>query len=115
MPYGIECDLYSIMGEILAVRRRKNIVTNREVYQMKLNVNELQFDICVPVSETMGEPEIGRRFKGCRDILIFNMNNRRKSRKAHYGIIFCFRVSINAEIAEAAGIVRTIPNVPHSP
>ncbi len=54
MPYGIECDLYSIMGEILAVRRRKNIVTNREVYQMKLNVNELQFDICVPVSETMG-------------------------------------------------------------
>ena len=64
MPYGIECDLYSIMGEILAVRRRKNIVTNREVYQMKLNVNELQFDICVPVSETMGEPEIGRRFKG---------------------------------------------------
>ena len=24
MPYGIECDLYSIMGEILAVRRRKN-------------------------------------------------------------------------------------------
>ena len=23
MPYGIECDLYSIMGEILAVRRRK--------------------------------------------------------------------------------------------
>ena len=26
MPYGIECDLYSIMGEILAVRRRKNIV-----------------------------------------------------------------------------------------
>ena len=24
MPYGIECDLYSIMGEILAVRRRRN-------------------------------------------------------------------------------------------
>ena len=23
MPYGIECDLYSIMGEILAVRRTK--------------------------------------------------------------------------------------------
>lgn len=85
---------------------------------MKLNVNELQFDICVPVSETMGEPEIGRRFKGTiwlQGYINFNMNNRRKSRKAHYGIIFCFRVSINAEIAEAAGIVRTIPNVPHSP
>ena len=32
MPYGIECDLYSIMGEILAVRRRKNSLTGVEVY-----------------------------------------------------------------------------------
>lgn len=64
MPYGVECDLYSIMGEILAVRRRKNVSTGVELYQMKLNVNELQFDVCVPVAEVMGEPEIGRRFKG---------------------------------------------------
>lgn len=64
MPYGVECDLYSIMGEILAVRRRKNIVTGAELYQMKLNVNELQFDVCVPTKAVMGEPEIGRRFKG---------------------------------------------------
>ena len=64
MPYGIECDLYSIMGEILAVRRRKNTLTGVEVYQMKLNVNELLFDICVPVDSVMGEPEIGRRYKG---------------------------------------------------
>ena len=64
MPYGVECDLYSIMGEILAVRLRENIVTKEKIYQMKLDVNELQFDICVPASEVMGEPEIGRRFKG---------------------------------------------------
>ena len=64
MPYGVECDMYSIMGEILAVRRRINTVTGTELYQMKLNVNELQFDVCVPAAETMGEPEIGRRFKG---------------------------------------------------
>ena len=64
MPYGIECDLYSIMGEILAVRRRKNSLTGVEVYQMKLNVNELQFDICVSADSVMGEPEIGRRYKG---------------------------------------------------
>lgn len=64
MPYGIECDLYSIMGEILAVRKRKNTLTGIEVYQMKLNVNEMQFDVCVPVDSVMGEPEIGRRYKG---------------------------------------------------
>ena len=64
MPYGIECDLYSIMGEILAVRKRKNTMTGVEVYQMKLNVNELQFDVCVPADSVMGEPEMGRRCKG---------------------------------------------------
>lgn len=63
MPYGIECDLYSVMGEILAVRRRKNVLTGTEVCQMKLNVNEMQFDVCVPSASVMGEPEIGRRFK----------------------------------------------------
>ena len=64
MPYGAECDMYSIMGEILAVRLRKNSITGVSVYQMKLNVNELQFDICVPADAIMGEPEIGRRFRG---------------------------------------------------
>lgn len=64
MPYGVECDMYSIMGEILAVRERQNTMTGEMLYQMKLNVNELQFDICVPKKKVLGEPEIGRRFKG---------------------------------------------------
>ena len=64
MPYGVECDLYSIMGEILAVRKRKNEVTGVELYQMKLDVNEMEFDVCVPADSVMGEPELGRRFKG---------------------------------------------------
>ncbi len=64
MPYGVECDMYSILGEILAMRERKNSLTGEEVYQMKLNVNELQFDICVPKAQVLGEPQIGRRFKG---------------------------------------------------
>ena len=61
MPYGVECDLYSIMGEILAVRERQNTATGARLYQMKLNVNELQFDVCVPADSVMGEPEIGRK------------------------------------------------------
>jgi len=64
MPYGIECDLYAILGEILAVRKRENILTKEILYQMKLQVNELDFDVCVPAKEVLGEPEIGRRFKG---------------------------------------------------
>lgn len=64
MPFGVECDVYSIMGEILAVRERENVVTQKKLYQMKLNVNELVLDICIPKDCLMGEPDVGRRFKG---------------------------------------------------
>lgn len=63
MPYGVECDLYSIMGEIQNFYKVVNEYTGVELYQMKLDVNELLFDVCVPVNEVLGEPEIGRRFK----------------------------------------------------
>ncbi len=64
MPYGVECDVYSIMGEILEVREIENQLTKEKIYQMRLDVNELQFDVCVPKNEVLGEPGIGRRFKG---------------------------------------------------
>ncbi len=64
MPNGIECDLYSILGEILELREVFNSVTGEKLYIMKLDVNELQFDVCVPASGLMGEPAVSRRFKG---------------------------------------------------
>ena len=64
MPYGVECDLYAILGEILKVRVAENILTKEKLYQLKLEINELQFEVCVPVKEVMGEPAVGRRFKG---------------------------------------------------
>ncbi len=64
MPYGIECDRYSILGEIIDLQIIKNELTDKSIYLMRLDVNELQFDVCVPVESVMGEPEVGRRFKG---------------------------------------------------
>lgn len=64
MPYGIECDHYSILGEILELQRIVNEYTLEEVYVMKLEVNGLTFDICVPVRNVVGDPSVGRRFKG---------------------------------------------------
>ena len=63
MPYGVECDRYSILGEILELHTIENEETREELYVMKLDVNELQFDVCVPVKEVLGEPAVGRRFK----------------------------------------------------
>ena len=52
------------MGEILELQRIINEYTREEVYVMRLDVNELMFDICVPVKEVVGDPAVGRRFKG---------------------------------------------------
>ena len=64
MPYGIECDRYSILGEILGLQSIENEYTGEELYVMTLEVNGLSFDVCVPVKEVVGEPAVGRRFKG---------------------------------------------------
>lgn len=64
MPYGVECDCYSIMGIIMDVKESVNDLTEEELYILTLDVNELQFDICVPKHKLFGEPAVGRRFKG---------------------------------------------------
>lgn len=63
MPYGVECDRYSILGEILDISTIENKDTKEPLYIMKLDVNEIPFDICIPKNSVIGEPEVGRRFK----------------------------------------------------
>ena len=64
MPYGVECDQYSIMGEILDISLRVNKITREEIYVMHLSCNDLQFDVCINKKDLYGEPQVGRRFKG---------------------------------------------------
>ena len=64
MPYGVECDQYSVLGEITECRTVKNTVTGEEIYQMSLYCNELTFDLCINTADLFGEPQVGRRFKG---------------------------------------------------
>lgn len=64
MPYGVECDQYSILGEIMECRVITNSMTGEEIYHMSICCNELTFDVCINVKDLYGEPQIGRRFKG---------------------------------------------------
>jgi len=64
MPYGMECDKYSVLGEILELETRVNSESGEEVYVMRLLCNELEFDVCINKKDLFGEPEVGRRFKG---------------------------------------------------
>ena len=64
MPYGMECDLYSVMGEILEREKTFNTMTKEAVYKMRIGCNDMEFDICINEQDLMGEPQVGRRFKG---------------------------------------------------
>ena len=64
MPYGIQCDQYSILGEILEVHTVSNIVTDEELVQMTIESNNMQFDVCINRKDLLGDPQVGRRFKG---------------------------------------------------
>ena len=64
MPYGVECDQYSILAEIVDCNLVKNKMTGEEIYQMTLNCNDLIFEMCINQEDLYGEPAVGRRFKG---------------------------------------------------
>ena len=64
MPYGIACDQYSIMGDILAVEKVQNSLTEEYIYILTVECNDLVFDVCINKEDLMGEPLPGRRFRG---------------------------------------------------
>lgn len=64
MPCGVECDQYSILGEIKSVDKVINPVTKEEIYKLMLECNDIMLDLCINTKDLYGEPAIGRRFKG---------------------------------------------------
>jgi hypothetical protein len=64
MPYGVECDQYSVLGEIVNIRLVTNQVTGEQIYVLTICTNELTFDVCINIIDLFGEPQVGRRFKG---------------------------------------------------
>lgn len=64
MPYGMECDQYNVLGEIVDFFLFPNIISGEKVYQLTIMSNDMQFDVCINAKDLTGEPAIGRRFKG---------------------------------------------------
>ena len=64
MPCGVECDQYSVIGEILELREEENIYTGEKIYIMVLECNSLIITTAVNKEHLLGEPAVGRRFKG---------------------------------------------------
>lgn len=64
MPKGIECDQYSVLGEIKKYHISHNNLTGEELVFMTIESNDMQYDVCINRADLLGEPEVGRRFKG---------------------------------------------------
>lgn len=64
MPCGIECDQYSIIGDIVHQDLLVNRMTGEEIYNLKIECNDMIFHVAINKKDLMGEPEVGRRFKG---------------------------------------------------
>lgn len=64
MPSGIECDQYTVIGEIIQVAEKVNRISGEMVYDLTLNCNDMIFHVGIARRDLLGEPVIGRRFKG---------------------------------------------------
>lgn len=63
MPCGVECDQYSIIGEIMAVDETENTCTGEMLWILSVICNEVSFRLAVPRARLTGEPAVGRRIK----------------------------------------------------
>lgn len=64
MPCGIECDQYSVIGYIKAIDKKENRFTGESVYDFVIEACDLTFHVGINEKDLVGEPEVGRRFKG---------------------------------------------------
>lgn len=64
IPYGSESDNYTIIGTIINWNLMTNPATGEKVYYLLINCNDLVFPVYINELDLIGEPMIGRRFKG---------------------------------------------------
>lgn len=64
MPYGIECDRYSVIGKILEYEECINKITMEKMYDLVIECNDMIFNVIINQDDLYGEPAVGRRFKG---------------------------------------------------
>lgn len=64
IPYGSESDNYTLIGTIINWSTITNTFTQENIYCLLVNCNDLVFPVYINELDLIGEPMIGRRFKG---------------------------------------------------
>ena len=52
------------MGDILSVEEVYNQLTGEKLYQIQVECNDVLIDLCMNAEDLLGEPAVGRRFRG---------------------------------------------------
>lgn len=63
-PFGSESDNYTVLGTIIDMETSVNQLTGEEMYDLMINCNDVIFQVIINKQDILGEPVIGRRFKG---------------------------------------------------
>lgn len=63
-PYGIECDIYNICGNVLSSEKVQNSYTGENVWKLQIEACDVYFDLCINENRLEGEPIKGSRFRG---------------------------------------------------
>lgn len=64
MPYGINNELYSVLGVITNITKITNEFSDELVYNLTVLCNDVTLNVAINSLDILGEPQIGRRFKG---------------------------------------------------
>lgn len=64
IPYGSESDNYTVLGTILDYNLIVNSKSGEEVYVLQVDCNHMIFEVCINKKDLLGEPLVGRRFRG---------------------------------------------------
>lgn len=64
VPYGSESDHYAVLGIIINWNCVTNSLSGEEGYQLLISCNDIVLNIGINKKDLLGEPMIGRRFKG---------------------------------------------------
>ncbi len=64
IPFGSESDNYSVIATITDSNLITNVLTKEEIYDLQLVCSDISFRVCINKEDLLGEPVVGRRFKG---------------------------------------------------
>lgn len=64
IPTTLEDATYAVLGEIRAIKKKKNLKTKELMYIFTLSVNDMPLEVIINSKDLVGMPSVGMRFMG---------------------------------------------------